>query len=132
MANGSPAPLFETDDDRLSFVIRLPVHVAAIGENAPTPQVTTQVTMQVGALLSRMSGEMSRQAIQDALGLSNRERFRKTYLVPALEQGMIEMTLPDKPNSRSQRYRLTALGHQWLELQKGKQSSSSDSIGLPN
>jgi hypothetical protein len=25
-ANGSPAPLFETDDDRLSFVIRLPRH----------------------------------------------------------------------------------------------------------
>lgn len=25
VASGSPAPLFETDDDRLSFVIRLPV-----------------------------------------------------------------------------------------------------------
>jgi len=58
---------------------------------------------------------MSRQTIQDALGLTNREHFRKTYLAPALEQGVIEMTLPDKPNSRSQRYRLTALGQRWLE-----------------
>ena len=84
-----------------------------------TVQVTTQVTTQVGMLLSRVEGEMTRQAIQDALGLTNREHFRKTYLVPALEQGVIEMTLPDKPNSRSQRYRLTALGQRWLDAPAG-------------
>lgn len=110
-ANGSPAPLFETDDDRLSFVIRLPRHPLSLVPTADAAQVTTQV----GMLLSRVEGEMTRQAIQDALGLTNREHFRKTYLAPALEQGVIEMTLPDKPNSRSQRYRLTSLGQGWLE-----------------
>jgi ATP-dependent DNA helicase RecG len=109
-ANGSPAPLFETDDDRLSFVIRLPRHPLAL---APSPQVTAQVTAQVGALLDRLNGEMSRQAIQDAVGLTHREHFRKTYLAPALEAGVIEMTQPDKPNSRSQRYRLTDAGRRW-------------------
>ena len=118
-ANGSPAPLFETDDDRLSFVIRLPRHPLALVHSGGTQQVTTQVTTQVGALLSRMGGEMTRQAIQDALELANREHFRKTYLAPALEQGVIEMTVPNKPNSRSQRYRLTDIGEQWLEFQKG-------------
>lgn len=62
-----------------------------------------------------MKGEMTRQAIQDAVGLAHREHFRKTYLAPALDLGLIEMTLPDKPNSRSQRYRLTVSGRQWLE-----------------
>lgn len=127
--NGSPAPLFETDDDRLSFVIRLPRHPLALVPSADTPQatgaVTTQVTTQVGAqvgmLLSRIDGEMTRQAIQDALGLTNREHFRKAYLAPALEQGLVEMTLPDKPNSRSQRYRFTALGQAWLAARQGKQ-----------
>ena len=113
--NGSPAPLFETDDDRLSFVIRLPRHPLAPIPPAVTPQVTTQV----GMLLSRIEGEMFRQNIQDALGLTNREHFRKTYLVPALERGIIEMTLPDKPNSRSQRYRLTPLGQRWLVTHPG-------------
>ena len=28
---------------------------------------------------------------------------------------LIQMTLPDKPNSRLQRYRLTTTGRQWLE-----------------
>lgn len=116
-ANGSPAPLFESDEDRLSFVIRLPAHPSALSENAHPPQVTPQVTPQVGALLSRISGEMSRQSLQNALELADREHFRKTHLIPALEQGVIEMTLPDKPTSRSQRYRLTELGRQWLKRQ---------------
>jgi len=62
-ANGSPAPLFETEDDRLSFVIRLPRHPLALVTSGGTQQVTTQVTMQVGALLSRMEGEMTRPEI---------------------------------------------------------------------
>jgi len=58
---------------------------------------------------------MHRQALQDALGLGNREYFRKAYLLPALEQGLIEMTQPDKPNSRNQRYRLTDKGRLALQ-----------------
>lgn len=57
---------------------------------------------------------MTRQALQVALGLADWEHFRKVYLAPALELGLLEMTLPDKPNSRNQRYRLTALGQRWL------------------
>lgn len=72
--------------------------------------VTPQVTPQVHVLLSRIDGEMTRQAIQDALGLTDREHSRKAYLAPALEQGVIEMTLPDKPQSRLQKYRLSAAG----------------------
>ena len=80
-----------------------------------TAQVTVQVTVQVANLLAKLEGEMTRQAMQDALGLIHREHFRKAYLLPALEQGVIEMTQPDKPNSRNQRYRLTLLGQQWLK-----------------
>jgi ATP-dependent DNA helicase RecG len=60
---------------------------------------------------------MTRQAMQDMLVLADRQHFRKTYLLPALELGMIEMTQPDKPNSRNQRYRLTEQGRRWLEAQ---------------
>ncbi len=79
---------------------------------AITPQETRQVTPQVEALLSILAGEMTRQDIQSALGLSDRENFRKLHLLPALAAGLVEMTLPGKPNSRHQRYRLTPLGRQ--------------------
>lgn len=38
------------------------------------------------------------------LGLKLRETFRKNYMNPALELGIVQMTIPDKPNSRNQRY----------------------------
>jgi ATP-dependent DNA helicase RecG len=122
-ANGSPAPLFEPDDDRLSFVIRLPCHPLVVGEMTPTEQVTAQVTEQVTRevqrLLGALVGEMSRQQLLDALGMTHREHFRSAFLKPALDAGVVEMTLPDKPNSRHQRYRRTALGQCWSETHPG-------------
>ena len=49
--------------------------------------------------------DLSATEIMERLGLSHRPTFRKNYLVPALEQGIIEMIIPEKPKSRNQRYR---------------------------
>ncbi len=57
---------------------------------------------------------MKRAEIQKTLGLSDRESFVLNYMLPALQNGFIELTIPDKPNSPKQQYRLTAKG---LELQ---------------
>ncbi len=62
-----------------------------------------------------MAGEMSRKEISEKLNLKNQEHLRKAYLSSALEQGLIEMTIPDKPNSRLQKYRLTMLGKNVLK-----------------
>ena len=48
---------------------------------------------------------LSATEIMERLGLSHRPTFRKNYLVPALARGIIEMTIPEKPKSRNQRYR---------------------------
>jgi len=74
---------------------------------ATTPQVTLQVTPQVERLLDVLQGEMSREQIQSRLGLRDRQSFRDRYLKPALDAGLIEMTRPDTPNSRLQKYRLS-------------------------
>ena len=38
------------------------------------------------------------------------EHFRKAYMMPALGAGLIEMTIPEKPRSSRQRYRITSQG----------------------
>jgi len=45
---------------------------------------------------------------------SNRTKFRDQVLRPLLEQNWIEMTIPDKPTSNRQKYRLTARGREIL------------------
>ena len=42
--------------------------------------------------------------IMDRLGLKSKETLRKNYINPAIELGLIRMTIPDKPNSKNQRY----------------------------
>ena len=133
--NGSPAPRFETDDDRTWFLVRLPAHPSftpdaddAVSEqdeeqdkqlennekssitHQDTPQDTPQVNECVERLIGAAQREASRAELQAALKLRDRRSFINAYLKPALEAGLIEMTLPDKPTSRNQRYRRTSAG----------------------
>jgi ATP-dependent DNA helicase RecG len=73
-------------------------------------QVTGQVTKEIELLLGVLKGEMTRAAIQEALGLTGRNNFENRYLKPALVDALIELTLPDKPKSSKQKYRLTKKG----------------------
>ena len=73
-------------------------------------QVTGQVAEEINRLLSVLDGEMSRREIQDRLVLKGRANFEARYLKPALDAGLVEPTIPSKPNSRLQRYRLTDQG----------------------
>ena len=69
-------------------------------------QVADQDKTPTERLLYVLSDKtLSATELMDRLGLSHKPTFRKNYLNPALAQGVIEMTIPDKPNSRNQRYR---------------------------
>lgn len=65
---------------------------------------------QVKKLVSALNGEMGRSELQGLLSIKNRDYFRTDYLNPAISQGYVELTVPDKPNSQNQKYRLTAKG----------------------
>ena len=129
--NGSPAPRFETDEDRTWFRVRLPAHPSfplnpghsnreqdnqsknkEKGPLSPqdSPQDTPQVTERVERLIGAVQRETSRAQLQATLKLRDRRSFIDTYLKPALEAGLIEMTLPNVPTSRNQRYRRTPAG----------------------
>ena len=44
------------------------------------------------------------KVLMEKLGLKSKEGFRRNYLRPATDMNLIRMTIPDKPNSRNQRY----------------------------
>lgn len=65
-----------------------------------------QVTAHVKELLGIFEKEKTRSEIQKELDLFDRKHLRLSYL----KSGLIEMTLPDKPKSKLQKYKLTQLG----------------------
>lgn len=94
-----------------------------------TEQVTDQVTDQVEISYASytsvervvlvMDGEMRSSELLKKLDLRHRGTFRDNYLLPAIQEGLVEMTIPDKPQSSKQQYRLTQKGILFKEgLQK--------------
>jgi ATP-dependent DNA helicase RecG len=73
-------------------------------------EVTPQVTPQVQKLVSAIRGEQARAEIMANLGLKDRMHFANEYLQPALDAGLVEMTIPEKPQSSKQKYRITGAG----------------------
>ena len=120
-AAGLPEPEFKLTDGFLTTIRRKhpagqvapPVAGEVSGQVAG--QVTGQVTGQVEgwiikALLACQPSPLSSRAIQAATGFRHRETFQRNYLDVLLKEALLERTLPDKPNSRLQKYRLTAKG----------------------
>ena len=69
------------------------------GENEYLPE-TVQKLLEVMEYEIPYTGN----ALMEKLGLKAKEGFRRNYLHPAIEMDLIRMTIPDKPNSRNQRY----------------------------
>ena len=86
--------------------IILPISV----QNHASDHASDHVSVQVEKLVSVLIGEMGRSELQELLSIKNRDYFRTDYLNPAINNGYVELTIPDKPNSRNQKYRLTAKG----------------------
>ncbi|MEG0933903.1 MAG: Fic family protein [Lachnospiraceae bacterium] len=77
-----------------------------LSEIVETEQVNGQVSEQVEKLLEVIDDkEYSTREMMELLGLKHRPSFRNNYLLPALELGYVEMTIPDKPNSSKQKYK---------------------------
>ncbi len=66
-------------------------------------------------ILARCAEAQPLTALMEIAGRTDRTKFRNQVLASLLEQGLVEMTIPDKPRSSKQRYRLTAKGRAFLE-----------------
>ena len=69
-------------------------------------QESKNISEQVNRLLEVMDYDIPLTAneIMKRLGIKSKETLRGSYLNPAIENGLVKMTIPDKPNSKNQKY----------------------------
>lgn len=131
----------ETNEDRSFFLIDIPCHPDFVGEDLS--QVVLQVeqidNMEISKRLSQVVSQVKGAdfaqvvkafaSLQDAKSMAelmamcghvNRGRFKRTCLDILIHSGLATPTIPDKPNSRFQKYVLTEKGKQLLSECKSK------------
>ena len=110
--HGVAEPLIEVSENWVTTTFARQVEHAAPQVPDMSPSSTPQVTLQVRSLIRSLDGERTRAEILQSLGLKDRTNLAKEYVQPALAEGLIEMTIPDKPTSSKQKYRLTDKGRE--------------------
>ena len=63
-------------------------------------------TVNINKLLDVMeyNKPLTANEIMNKLGIKSKETLRTTYLDPAIEEGVVALTIPDKPTSKNQMY----------------------------
>lgn len=132
--NGSPDPVFETDEERTWFKVTLQIHPAfaqtfdnhkvTIEDGSMIGQLGTLVSSLVSNLVSSESvyrdfariliylgdGARKREDILKHIGLSNQTYNYRNYIEPLEKAGLVEKSNPNKPQSPRQQYLLTEKG----------------------
>lgn len=70
--------------------------------------------MEMEKVLELCVPQSSLTEIMYAMGWTNRTKFRQKYISPLMAEGLLSMTIPDKPNSRLQKYQITPKGMRLL------------------
>lgn len=110
--NGSPAAIFETDDERQSLLVTIPVHksfTALLRENIILTENESAV------LWLCYNAAASKSEISAKIKVSSTSGTIKRLLPKLIKMGLLAYTIPDKPNSSSQKYLCTELAKNYLE-----------------
>lgn len=114
--HGCPAPNFEITLTGIRVTLLPKFNMPSQVSGQVDGQVSGQVDGWVLEVLRACeSVPLKSREIQEIVGIKHRETFQRNYLDHLMEAGWLEMTVPDKPTSRLQKYRLTAKGQQLIE-----------------
>lgn len=111
--NGSPVPIFKTDEERSYFATILRINPKArISEQVAGVQPESQPESQPELLIDRVlhilsAGDFSKSEIAQKLNQKSISGQLNKVIRDLLKKGSIEYTIPDKPKSRLQKYKIT-------------------------
>ena len=111
---GIPAPEFEeiTNAAVVTFRVRVGATARSEVESKVESKVELGGNLQNRVLTVLHRGPLSKVQMAKAVGKKRVDGQLHAAVRELVTQGLVEYTIPDKPNSRLQKYRLTARNHQ--------------------
>jgi ATP-dependent DNA helicase RecG len=119
--HGARSPVFEERSGFLIVTFKAQMVAGDAGEVKSRVESGDQVGTKSGPsrdqveVLRLCRQEQPLVAMMNIVGRHNRTKFRDGFVKPLIETGLLEMTIPGKPRSRLQKYRLTVAGMKALE-----------------
>jgi ATP-dependent DNA helicase RecG len=107
--NGNPSPTWREQTTSIYVVFHPPTY---LGHQVGTKLAPSRHQVQI---LHKCREDSTLVDLMTIANRTDRTKFRNQVLNPLLEAGLIEMTIPDKPRSSKQKYRLTKTGRKLLE-----------------
>lgn len=128
MDYGVAEPRIEVSEHWFTMTFLRPVdrHEIKASDEAGRPEITSVPSLSQACpksvpselaemIMKAATSPVDMLTLMSLAGHTNRTRFRKTILQPMIDANLMELTIPDKPRSSKQRYRLSELGRELIK-----------------
>ena len=106
--NGNPEAEFSVEKlTAFEVKVRPTISLNLVTDQEKVTKSETKASDTVNDILAFCTTPRSMTEIMEHIGLKHRYNVKHRYIDPLIDGGFIEMTIPDKPNSRSQKYKRT-------------------------
>lgn len=103
--NGNPEPIFTVDKiTAFEVTVRPSLSLNLVTSEEKVTKSVTKLTETVNDIIAFCSTPRSMTEIMEHIGLKHRYNVKHRYIDPLIDNGVLMMTIPDKPNSRNQKY----------------------------
>ena len=103
--NGNPEPKFNVSKvTAFEVMVHPSMSLNLVTDGEKVTKSATKSTETMNEVLAFCTQERSLTEIMVHLGLKHRNNAKSRYIDPLIEGGFLEMTIPEKPNSRNQKY----------------------------
>lgn len=103
--NGNPEPIFTVDKiTAFEVTVRPSLSLNLVTSEEKVTKSVTKLTETVNDIIAFCSTPRSMTEIMEHIGFKHRYNVKHRYIDPLIDSGVLMMTIPDKPNSRNQKY----------------------------
>ena len=103
--NGNPSPIFNVEKvTAFEVIVKPSISLNLVTSDEKVTKSVTKLNDTLNSIIDFCISPRSMTEIMEFMGYKHRYNVKHRYIDPLIEGGFLVMTIPEKPNSRSQKY----------------------------